>query len=146
MAANCAPNQAVNRSKEMLSKPQSLTSTSWQRPQPSEIVEFQARSIPTVTYFKDFEITQSEIEAVIATWHEVSKEHWLHGYSHVALENRTGTIKLKSGTVIEWMVKPGGLATLTFPDGKMMYLAKELTTWKGSAEQGAAADADKPRR
>jgi hypothetical protein len=50
------------------------------------------------------------------------------------MEDRTGSLTLKDGTAVRWMVKPGGLATLSTPDEKTIYLARELTPWKGNAE------------
>ncbi len=74
----------------------------------------------------DFEVTKKDIKKVLRTWHQVSEEHWRGGYSHVAFRDRTGTIRLKDGTIIRWMVKPGGLAMLAFQDGTVLHLAKEL--------------------
>ncbi len=102
-------------------------------PQPSDIVEFKADPPPTRTYFKDLVIDRNQIEIIISAWYQVSQDHWQHGYSHIAHEDRTGTLALKDGSLIKWMVRPGGLATLTLADGKIVYLAKELTPWdKGS--------------
>lgn len=100
------------------------------RPKPGDIAEFKTDPPPARAHFKDFKVERKDLEDVLRTWHQVSQEHWQHGYSHVAFGDRTGTIKLKDGTTISWMVKPGGLATLAFQNGTKMYLAKELTPWK----------------
>lgn len=97
---------------------------------PNDIIEFKADVIPARTHFKDFMVDKKNLEDILSTWYQVSQEHWQHGYSHVALEDRTGTIKLKDGTTISWLVRPGGLAKLTFQDGTALYLARELTPWK----------------
>jgi hypothetical protein len=99
-------------------------------PKPADIIEFKADVIPARTHFKDFTVDNKDLENILSTWYQVSQEHWLHGYSHVALADRTGTIKLKDGTTISWMVRPGGLAELTFQDGTALHLARELTPWK----------------
>lgn len=102
------------------------------RPKAGDIVEFTADPVPART--NDFEVKRKDIEKVLRTWHQVSEEHWRHGYSHVAFRDRTGTIRLKDGTIIRWMVKPGGLAMLAFQDGTVLHLAKELTPWTKKTE------------
>jgi hypothetical protein len=103
-------------------------------PGPGDIAEFKAGIIPAWGYFRDFRVERKDIEEVLRKWHRVSQDHWRHGYSHVALADRTGTITLKDGNTVRWMVRPGGLATLTFQDGKVLYLARELTSWEKQAE------------
>lgn len=96
-------------------------------PKSEDIAEFKADSISELAHFKDFKIERGDLEDIIKTYHQISEEHWLGGYHHIAMNDLTGTIILKNGTEIEWMVRPGGLATLTYPDGRIIYLAKELT-------------------
>jgi len=103
-------------------------------PGPGDIAEFKADIIHERAYFKDFKVERKDIEEVLCKWHRISQEHWRHGYSHVAFGDRTGKIKLKDGTAIRWMVRPGGLAVLTFQDGTVLYLAKELTPWEKGAK------------
>ena len=62
---------------------------------------------------------------ILRDYHMIPKQDWKHGYSHVGGEDRTGTIWLRDRTKIEYMVRPGGLATLTFPDGRTVFLARE---------------------
>ncbi len=102
------------------------------RPKAGEIAEFTADEVPA--RIKDFEVKRKDIEKVLRRWHQVSEEHWRHGYSHVAFRDRTGTIRLKDGTIVRWMVRPGGLAMLAFQDGTVLHLAKELTPWEKDAE------------
>lgn len=108
------------------------------RPEPGDIADFHADPVPARTHFKTFKVERKDLEDVLRTWHQVSEDHWRHGYHHLAGEDRTGTISLKDGTSIKWMVKPGGLAALTFKGGAILYLARELTPWK---EDGASVDA-----
>ncbi len=106
-------------------------------PSPEEISEFKADPIPAWSHWAEFKIDRTAFLKVLTTWHQVSSEHWRLGYSHVGLEDRTGTIRLKDGTSIRWMVKPGGLAYLSLPSGETIFLAKELSRWKGTAESGS---------
>jgi hypothetical protein len=103
------------------------------RPKPGDIAVFHADPIPARTHFKTFKVERKDLEDVLRTWHQVSEDHWRHGYNYPVGEDRTGTITLKDGTSIKWMVKPGGVAALTFQDGTILYLAKELTPWKKDA-------------
>jgi hypothetical protein len=95
-------------------------------PLPENIKSFVLDAIPINSHWPDFKITREILEEVLGEWHQVSKEQWLHGYSHVAMEDRTGRLILKEGVSINWMVKPGGLATLGTENGTTVYLAKEL--------------------
>ena len=104
------------------SAPASGSTVSLSRAKPGEIVAFHADTIPSRSYFKDFVIEQEDLEQILSEWDEVCKEHWIHGYSHIAMEDRNGTITLTDGTLIHWMVKPGGLATLTAAN-KQAFLA-----------------------
>ncbi len=103
-------------------------------PKPGDIIEFSADSHPARNPFKDFKVERKDLEEVLSTWCRVSQEHWQHGYSHVAFGDRTGTIKLKDGSAIKWMLRPGGLATLTFQDGTVLYIARELTPWENQTD------------
>jgi hypothetical protein len=75
------------------------------------------------TYFKDFKIGKADLLKILRDYQVIPKQDWKHGYSHVAGGDRTGTIALQDGTKIEYLVRPGGLASLTFPDGRMLFLA-----------------------
>jgi len=136
IAGGCAQ-KPVSTAPAPVPGPQAEATANTVRPKPGDIAEFKADPTPARTHFKDFKIERKDLEDILRTWYQVSQEHWRHGYSHVAFEDRTGTIKLKDGTAIRWMVKPGGLATLTFQNGTKMYLAKELTPWKKDAEPAA---------
>ncbi len=96
-------------------------------PEVKDIAEFKANPISRLAYFRDFKIERTDLENIITTYHQISEEHWLHDYHHIAMNDLTGIIILKDGTEIKWMVRPGGLATLTYPNGQIIYLAKELT-------------------
>jgi len=95
-------------------------------PQPHNISKLVADPIPAKSHWPDYRISRQMLDEVLTKWHQVSADQWQHGYSHVAMEDRTGTIQLKDGTTARWMVKPGGLATLTLGAETKVYLAKEL--------------------
>ena len=54
----------------------------------------------------------------------VSASQWRHVYSHVAFGDRTGRLTLRGRTVLRWLVRPGGLAYLEWPDGRKTYLVR----------------------
>ena len=74
-------------------------------------------------YFKEFKIEEGDLLKILRDYHVIPERDWLHNYSHVAFGDRTGTITLRTGTKIKYMVRPGGLASLTFPDGRKLFLA-----------------------
>jgi hypothetical protein len=76
-------------------------------------------------HFKDFKVEKADLVKILRDYHVVHKQHWLHRYAHVGGEDRTGKIVLRDGTPIQYMVRPGGLTTLTFRDGRTLYLARE---------------------
>ncbi|MGI8602046.1 MAG: hypothetical protein ACR2OZ_03505 [Verrucomicrobiales bacterium] len=93
-----------------------------------DIVEFVADLVKPGRrdHFKDFKITKAEFKAVLR-YDVVTREQWIHDYSHVGGGDRTGTITVKDKTKIQWFVKPGGLAHLTFPDGTKICLVQHKT-------------------
>jgi len=135
VAVGCGQNR-VSTAPASVSSGQAEAAVSAVCPKPGDIAEFKPDLVSARTHFKDFKVERKELEDILCTWYRVSQEHWRHGYSHVAFADRTGTIKLKDGTAIRWMVRPGGLAKLTFQDGTALYLAKELTPWKKDAKHG----------
>ncbi len=92
-----------------------------------DVVEFTTDPIPPAPsdHFQDFKITRDNMKTILETYHVVTRERWQHDYHHVAGADRTGTLTLKDKTTIRWLVRPGGLARLTFPDQVQIYLAKE---------------------
>jgi hypothetical protein len=94
----------------------------------ADVAQFTADpiSIHADRHFVDFKITRAELDKILDTYHEISADVWMHRYSHVLGGDRTGTITLKDGRMIKWMVRPAGLATLTLPNGVTHYLAREL--------------------
>jgi hypothetical protein len=73
--------------------------------------------------FKDFRVDRADFIKILDSYFTVNRDQWLHHYSHVAFGDRTGTAALTDGTALKWLVRPGGLATVTLPDGTTLYLA-----------------------
>ncbi len=94
-------------------------------PASKAIAGFAADPIPASPseHFKDFKIARADFDKILDTYVTVTRDEWRHNYSHVAFGDRTGTATLKDGTKLKWMARPGGLATITFPDGTVLYLA-----------------------
>ena len=92
-----------------------------------DIIEFRADPIPEHSHFPEYRIDLAIMDEVLSKWYQVTEHQWMHNYSHIAGEDRTGTMKLSSGSIVRWMVKPGGLAILTYPDNSSVHLAQ--STW-----------------
>lgn len=97
------------------------------RPDCGALAEFAADSAALVAPrpFPDFRIDRAGLCEILASYREVTADQWRHQYHHAAFADRTGSVTLHDGRVLTWMARPGGLATLTFPDGAVLYLAKE---------------------
>jgi len=93
-------------------------------PAEKEIEQFTADKVRLDVHFKDFKVEKADLLKILRDYHMIPKQDWKNGYSHVAGEDRTGTIALQDGTKIQYMVRPGGLAALTFPDGRQLFLAR----------------------
>lgn len=61
----------------------------------------------------------------------VTETQWWHEYSHVSGGQRYGYLVLHDGVRLRWMVKPGGLAWLSWPDGSKVYLVICCTKAEG---------------
>jgi hypothetical protein len=70
------------------------------------------------------EVTCASLSDFLSAAKVITKERWLHDYSHVALADTTGILKVRSGSAIRWLLRPGGLGILTFPDGGELYLVR----------------------
>jgi hypothetical protein len=117
------PNPGLTKSLSRIVTEQKKTPLSV--PAEKDIELFYPDPVRPDVHFKDFKIDKAELVKVLRDYHVIPKQDWKHGYSHVGLEDRTGTIVLRDGTKIQYMVRPGGLATLTFFDGRQLFLASE---------------------
>jgi hypothetical protein len=73
-------------------------------------------------YWGAFQVDSAGFTEILTTFVEVSEQEWHHGYSHVGGGDRTGWARLGTGEMLIWLVRPGGLATLTWPDGHVTFL------------------------
>ena len=71
----------------------------------------------------NFRVDSAGLSKIVATFVEVPRDMWQHDFSHVAGYDRTGTARFSNGREAKWLVRPGGLATLTWGDGRVTYLA-----------------------
>lgn len=97
------------------------------RPSCEEITDFAAdpRAAAPSPHFRDFAVNRADLCAILTTYHEVTEAQWRHTYHHVAFADRTGTVVLRDGALLKWLVRPGGLATVTHPNGMVLFLARE---------------------
>jgi hypothetical protein len=93
-------------------------------PAEKDIESFYPDPVRPDVHFKDFKIDKTNLGMILRDYHVIPKQDWKHNYSHVGGEDRTGTIVLRDGKKIQYMVRPGGLASLTFLDGRKLYLAR----------------------
>lgn len=52
----------------------------------------------------------------------ISATEWMGARSHVEGGDRTGWVTLEDGTRLKWLLRPGGLAVVVYPDGGAVYL------------------------
>ena len=95
-------------------------------PAPEEIVSCSVVSTPRPGdgAWKPPDANCATLSAFLNGAKVVTKEEWLNNYSHVAFADSEGILRLRSGDAIRWMLRPGGLGRLTFPDGSELHLVK----------------------
>lgn len=91
-------------------------------PAEKEIEQVSADRVRYADTSKDFKLDKADLLKILRDYHVIPKLEWKK-IPHY-FEERTGTIRLRDGTRIEYMVYPAGLATLTFPDGRKLYLSR----------------------
>ena len=69
-------------------------------------------------------VTCQDVVVFLREAKAVSKDVWLHNYSHVAMADHTGTIILNTGEKIGWLIRPGGLGRLTLQNGTELFLVR----------------------
>ncbi|TXH69436.1 MAG: hypothetical protein E6Q88_09100 [Lysobacteraceae bacterium] len=52
----------------------------------------------------------------------VDEHRWSNEYSHVALRDRHGRLRLQDGRELRWMLRPGGLGYLESEQGERRFL------------------------
>jgi hypothetical protein len=95
-------------------------------PTPDQIVSCSIESGPRLSKgaWRPPPVKCESLSAFLSSAKVVTKKEWLHNYSHVALADSEGILKLRSGSTIRWLLRPGGLGRLIFPDGGELYLVK----------------------
>jgi hypothetical protein len=71
---------------------------------------------------------RTQLRAAVQGYFVVSKDDWLHRYSHVGGMDATGVIEWpipNPPIKWKWLLRPGGLAVVTRADGTVIYLARE---------------------
>jgi hypothetical protein len=91
-------------------------------PEEKEIEQVSADRVGRVDTSKNFKLDKADLLRILRDYHVLPKHEWKK-FTHY-FEERTGTIRLRDGTKIEYLVYPAGLATLTFPDGRKLYLSR----------------------
>jgi hypothetical protein len=92
-------------------------------PAPAEIVACSADSNPGgLDYWKDLRVSCDQFKNMLEGARVVPESTWLHEYNHVAGGDRWGDITLRDGTKVRWMVRPGGLGLLEWPDRSKVHL------------------------
>jgi hypothetical protein len=74
--------------------------------------------------FSRLRVSCDDVLELLAHAKVVSESEWHHEYSHVAFGDRSGRLTLPDGIVLTWLVRPGGLAYLEWPDGRKTYLVR----------------------
>lgn len=84
---------------------------------------------------------RAQLRMAIQGYFVVTKDDWLHRYSHVGGMDAVGVIEWpipNPPIKWKWLLRPGGLAMLTRADGSVIYLARE----KQQGEQAGAVCAE----
>ncbi len=90
----------------------------WQ-PSSKDIVSFSVDSAQQ----GGLSVDRAAFGKILDTYHVVTRQQWLKGYSHVAFHDTTGTVTFSDREAATWLVRLGGLATIAFADGRVIFLA-----------------------
>lgn len=72
-----------------------------------------------------------EIRRTLTSYLVVPGASWAHEYSHVAGLDQTGWLVSGNAPRLRWLIRPGGLAVVVYPDGGAVFLAREVHTKPG---------------
>jgi hypothetical protein len=73
-----------------------------------------------------YEPASADVLQALKSYYVVPVYEWQNCYSHVGMGDKVGEIILPGGARMHWMLRPGGLAAVVYPDGGIVYLAREL--------------------
>jgi len=100
-----------------------------QQKQPKSNAEALAElSNPNAEEKVTYEPASPDVLPALKSYYVVPVYEWQNYYSHVGMGDKVGEIILPGGSHIQWMLRPGGLAAVVYPDGGVVYLARELQT------------------
>jgi hypothetical protein len=71
-------------------------------------------------------IREQEVFQALSTYRVISGEDWRHKYHHVAGLDQTGWLVRPDASQLKWLIRPGGLALVVYPDGGTIFLAREV--------------------
>jgi len=86
----------------------------------AEIIKDQRVARRLSEYFRP--ISHEEVREKLMRYVVVSRQEWDHGFSHVAHSDEGGWVATEK-ECFQWIVRPGGLAWIVYPDGTAVYLA-----------------------
>ena len=103
-----------------------LLAAELEAPPPAQIDRCEADPVTGTSggAFSRLRVSCDDVLEFVARAKVVSESEWRHEYSHVAFGDRIGRLTLRDGTVLRWLVRPGGLARLEWPDGRATYLVR----------------------
>ena|SRR6266496_2893067 len=67
-------------------------------------------------------VALEQVRKILTEYVVVSQEEWETGYAHVGGGDQGGWIVTKEHC-FQWIIRPGGLAWIVYPDGTAVYLA-----------------------
>lgn len=70
------------------------------------------------------ETSPADVRQALSGYQAVEKTRWLREYHHVAGQDQAGWLVLPDGTRLKWVLRPGGLAYVQYPDGTTIFLAR----------------------
>jgi hypothetical protein len=95
------------------------------KPWPIDVSEAQIVKDGTVAYPSSHHFPPLSVEQArdaLRLYVVVPHDVWSHHYSHVGLSDEGGWVATES-ECFQWIIRPGGLAWIVYPDGTAVYLA-----------------------
>jgi hypothetical protein len=81
---------------------------------------------------------ETYVREALTTFFVRNGDDWRHGYSHVP-SDVVGHLEFPDKNQMRWLIRPGGLALVLYPDGGIVYLAREINpNWKTVARSELA--------
>lgn len=82
---------------------------------------------------------ENYVRGALTTFFVRNGDDWRNCYSHIADCDLVGELEFPDKTKMQWAIRPGGLAFVVYPDGGVVYLAKEINpNWKTVARSELA--------